>query len=83
ERANKCIRSKERLEALREEQIGKGEKPRYGGRCRHRHEQQADDEPCVVRLANPQEGAVVFDDQIRGRIEFSDQELDDRIIRRT
>ncbi|STE84653.1 glutamyl-tRNA synthetase [Escherichia coli] len=34
-------------------------------------------------FANPQEGSVVFDDQIRGPIEFSNQELDDLIIRRT
>lgn len=81
--AYKCYCSKERLEALREEQMAKGEKPRYDGRCRHSHEHHADDEPCVVRFANPQEGSVVFDDQIRGPIEFSNQELDDLIIRRT
>ncbi len=69
--AYKCYCSKERLEALREEQMAKGEKPRYDGRCRHSHEHHADDEPCVVRFANPQEGSVVFDDQIRGPIEFS------------
>ncbi|WP_312716020.1 glutamate--tRNA ligase family protein, partial [Escherichia coli] len=39
--------------------------------------------PCVVRFANPQDGSVIFDDQIRGPIEFSNQELDDLIIRRT
>ncbi len=71
--AYKCYCSKERLEALREEQMAKGEKPRYDGRCRHSHEHHADDEPCVVRFANPQEGSVVFDDQIRGPIEFSNQ----------
>ena len=81
--AYKCYCSKERLEALREEQMAKGEQPRYDGRCRHSHEHHADDEPCVVRFANPQEGSVVFDDQIRGPIEFSNQELDDLIIRRT
>ena len=81
--AYKCYCSKERLEALREEQMAKGEKPRYDGRCRHSHEHHADDEPCDVRFANPQEGSVVFDDQIRGPIEFSNQELDDLIIRRT
>lgn len=32
--AYKCYCSKERLEALREEQMAKGEKPRYDGRCR-------------------------------------------------
>ncbi|ELY2650474.1 glutamate--tRNA ligase [Cronobacter sakazakii] len=81
--AYKCYCSKERLEALREEQMAKGEKPRYDGRCRHNHEHHADDEPCVVRFANPQDGSVVFDDQIRGPIEFSNLELDDLIIRRT
>ncbi|EPE2230180.1 glutamate--tRNA ligase [Cronobacter turicensis] len=81
--AYKCYCSKERLEALREEQMAKGEKPRYDGRCRYSHEHHADDEPCVVRFANPQDGSVVFDDQIRGPIEFSNLELDDLIIRRT
>ncbi|POT59947.1 glutamate--tRNA ligase [Citrobacter amalonaticus] len=81
--AYKCYCSKARLEQLREEQMAKGEKPRYDGRCRHGHEHHADDEPCVVRFANPQEGSVIFDDQIRGPIEFSNQELDDLIIRRT
>ncbi|MCS2149743.1 glutamate--tRNA ligase [Scandinavium manionii] len=81
--AYKCYCSKERLEALREEQMANGEKPRYDGRCRHGHEHHADDEPCVVRFANPQDGSVIFDDQIRGPIEFSNQELDDLIIRRT
>jgi glutamyl-tRNA synthetase len=81
--AYKCYCSKERLDALREEQMANGEKPRYDGRCRHGHEHHADNEPCVVRFANPQDGSVIFDDQIRGPIEFSNQELDDLIIRRT
>ncbi|WP_251906821.1 glutamate--tRNA ligase family protein, partial [Klebsiella pneumoniae] len=81
--AYKCYCSKERLDALREEQMANGEKPRYDGRCRHDHQHHAADEPCVVRFANPQEGSVIFDDQIRGPIEFSNQELDDLIIRRT
>ncbi|MGC0994983.1 glutamate--tRNA ligase [Pantoea agglomerans] len=81
--AYKCYCSKERLEALREEQMANNEKPRYDGRCRDSHEHHADDEPCVVRFRNPQEGSVIFDDQIRGPIEFSNQELDDLIIRRT
>ncbi len=81
--AYKCYCSKERLEALREEQMANNEKPRYDGRCRDSHEHHADDEPCVVRFRNPLEGSVIFDDQIRGPIEFSNQELDDLIIRRT
>ena len=81
--AYKCYCSKERLEALREQQMADGEKPRYDGRCRDSHDHHAADEPCVVRFRNPQDGSVIFDDQIRGPIEFSNQELDDLIIRRT
>ncbi|EHT99713.1 glutamyl-tRNA synthetase [Pantoea stewartii subsp. stewartii DC283] len=81
--AYKCYCSKERLETLRETQMANGEKPRYDGRCRDSHEHHAADEPHVVRFRNPQEGSVIFDDQIRGPIEFSNQELDDLIIRRT
>ncbi len=58
--AYKCYCSKERLEQLREDQMAKGEKPRYDGRCRHSHEHHADDEPCVVRFANPQDGSVIL-----------------------
>ena len=67
--AYKCYCSKERLDALREEQMANGEKPRYDGRCRHGHEHHAADEPCVVRFANPQDGSVIFDDQWADRIQ--------------
>lgn len=81
--AYKCYCSKERLEALREEQMARGEKARYDGHCRHDQCNHADNEPHVVRFLNPQEGSVIFDDKIRGPIEISNQELDDLIIRRT
>ncbi|EGT3591277.1 glutamate--tRNA ligase [Proteus mirabilis] len=81
--AYRCYCSKERLEKLREDQMAKGEKPRYDGCCRHGAHNHTPDEPHVVRFLNPQEGSVIFDDKIRGPIEFSNQELDDLIIRRT
>lgn len=80
--AYKCYCSKEQLESLREQQMANGEKPRYDGRCRQLVPQYTD-QPHVVRFANPQQGSVVFHDQIRGPIEFSNQELDDLIIRRS
>ncbi len=82
-RAYKCYCSRERLDALREQQMANGEKPRYDGRCRDSHEHHADDEPCVIRFRNPQEGVVAFDDHVRGHVEFANSELDDLIIRRT
>ncbi|MCE9838899.1 glutamate--tRNA ligase [Proteus sp. G2618] len=81
--AYRCYCSKERLEQLREAQMAKGEKPRYDGCCRGGNHNHSADEPHVVRFLNPQEGSVIFDDKIRGPIEFSNQELDDLIIRRT
>lgn len=82
--AYRCYCSKERLEHLREAQMAAKEKPRYDGRCRHgRPSDVAEDAPSVVRFKNPQEGAVVIDDQIRGRVIFQNSELDDLIIART
>ncbi|MBG2970487.1 glutamate--tRNA ligase [Proteus mirabilis] len=81
--AYRCYCSKERLEKLRKDQMAKGEKPRYDGCCRHGDHNHTPDEPHVVRFLNPQEGSVIFNDKIRGPIEFSNQELDDLIIRRT
>ncbi|MGL9759872.1 MAG: glutamate--tRNA ligase [Symbiopectobacterium sp.] len=81
--AYRCYCSRERLETLHKDQMKKGEKPRYDGCCRDSYTYHADDEPYVVRFRNPQDGSVIFNDRIRGQIEFSNQELDDLIIRRT
>jgi len=81
-KAYKCYCSKERLEALREDQMAKKLKPRYDGHCRHRTDH-PEGQPYVVRLKNPQDGVVVFDDLIRGRIAISNDELDDLILLRS
>ncbi len=82
-KAYKCYCSKERLEQMREEQMKQGIKPRYDGRCRDSHEEHSPDEPYVVRFKNPTEGAVAFDDMVKGHIEFANSELDDFIIQRS
>jgi len=79
--AYRCNCSRERLEALREGQMQRKQKPRYDGHCRGLSV--AEDEPHVVRFRNPPEGSVVLDDQVRGKIVFQNNELDDLIIRRT
>src|SRR3990167_562306 len=76
--AYRCTCSKERLEKLREAQMAAKEKPRYDGHCRDLH--LSADLPHVVRFKNPKEGAVVFDDLVRGRISVNNAELDDLII---
>ncbi len=79
--AYRCNCSRERLDALRDGQLQRKEKPRYDGHCRGLRVDP--DEPHVIRFRNPQEGSVVIDDRIRGKIIFSNGELDDLIIRRT
>lgn len=80
--AYRCYCTKERLEILREQQEHNKEKPRYDRHCLSHHAHQID-EPHVVRFKNPVEGSVIFNDAVRGKIEISNQELDDLIIRRT
>ncbi|MCJ8305367.1 glutamate--tRNA ligase [Shewanella sp.] len=80
--AYKCYCSRERIEKMREEQAEKGESQKYDSRCRDLAPRNTD-EPFVIRFKNPQEGSVVFDDHVRGRIEIANAELDDLIIART
>ncbi len=82
-KAYKCYCSKERLEQMRADQMARGEKPRYDGRCRCGCAEHSADEPYVVRFKNPTEGKVVFDDLVKGHLEFDNSELDDFIIQRT
>ncbi len=80
-KAYRCYCSKERLEALRTEQMAKKEKPRYDGLCRDRNEEQAGS--YVLRFKNPLEGSVEFHDLVRGNLSFNNSELDDLIIARS
>ena len=58
-----------------------GIKPRYDGLCRDRTDVPTGIKP-VVRFRNPDTGDVIFDDQVRGRISISNEELDDLVIAR-
>jgi glutamyl-tRNA synthetase len=75
--------SKDELEAMRNEALEKNEKPRYNGRYRDAGEPRRDDPNRVIRFRNPQDGTVAWDDRIKGRIEFSNTELDDLVIFRS
>ena len=77
-----CYCSKQELDAMREEQIARKEKPRYSGLCRNRTEPRPGIEP-VVRFRNPLDGAVVVNDVVHGPVTFQNKELDDLIIARS
>lgn len=81
-KAYKCYCTKERLEALREQQLANKEKPRYDGHCRH-HTATNAEAPFVVRFKNPEDGAVTVNDLVLGEVIFQNKELDDLIIART
>ncbi|THF67056.1 glutamate--tRNA ligase [Pseudothauera nasutitermitis] len=81
-----CYTSKEELDALRAEQEARKEKPRYDGRWRPEPGKTLPEPPAgvqpVVRFRNPTDGVVAWDDQVKGRIEIANAELDDFIIAR-
>lgn len=82
-----CYMSREELDALREAQMARGEKPRYDGRWRPEPGKVLPKPPegvqPVVRFKNPLDGEVVIEDMVRGRVVIRNEELDDLIIARS
>lgn len=73
------------LDALREAQLARGEKPRYDGRWRPENAQGMTPPVGVapaVRFRNPDEGVVRWDDAVKGPIAIANAELDDLVIAR-
>lgn len=81
-KAYKCFMPATELDAIREEQMRKGEKPRYPGTWRDRTDH-PEGQAYAIRFKTPQSGSVVVKDHIRGHIEIANAELDDLIIRRS
>jgi len=83
--AYRCYTTPAELEALRAEQMARGEKPRYDGRWRpenaHARTPPADVAP-VFRFRNPDDGVVAWQDAVKGPIEIANAELDDLVIAR-
>ncbi len=76
-----CDCSKEELEEMRKQQEKDGKKPMYDGRSRNKGLKQS--ENTVLRLATPEDGEIVVDDLIRGKVVFQNSELDDLILLRS
>ena len=75
--------TKEEIEAMRAEAMAKGLKPRYDGRARDLNLPYRDDPNRVIRFKSPTSGSVAFDDKVKGRIEWANEELDDLVIFRS
>jgi glutamyl-tRNA synthetase len=74
--------TREELDAMRARQEAAGIKPRYDGYWRERSDAPPDRRP-VIRFKNPVSGKVAWEDRVKGRIEISNEELDDLIIWRS
>ena len=82
-----CYCTKQELDAMREAQRARGEKPRYDGRWRPENARALGLTPPpgakpVVRFRNPLEGEVTFVDLVKGPITVANAELDDLVILR-
>ena len=87
-KAYPCFCSKEDLEQMRNRAMLMKRAPKYDERCRALS---ADDrqarldrkDPHVYRIARPHEGAVEFDDIVKGRMRFEADLLDDFVLVKT
>jgi glutamyl-tRNA synthetase len=79
-----CYMTKEELDALREEQIAKKERPHYNGKYRDFKGELPSGIKPVVRIKAPLNGEIAFEDGVKGRISFKAEDiLDDFIIARS
>ncbi|AFL69698.1 glutamate--tRNA ligase [Sulfurospirillum barnesii] len=83
-KAYKCYMSKEELDALREEQSARKERPHYDGRYRDFTGTPPKGVEPVIRIKAPMSGVVSFVDGVKGEICFNATDiLDDFIIARS
>ncbi|MBP1598019.1 MAG: gltX2 [Acidobacteria bacterium] len=87
DRAFRCFCSEEELERARQEQLARGEMPRYSGKCRHLAPaaiaaQLQAGTPFVLRL-RVRPGTVGFSDLVYGRIEIDTVQISDPVILRS
>jgi glutamyl-tRNA synthetase len=77
--------SREELELLRQQQVERGEKPRYDGRWRPERakgKKIPEGVKPVIRFRTPEEGEVGWKDLVKGPISFPNAELDDLVLLR-
>ncbi len=80
--AYRCYCTPEELDAVREEQRAQNIKPRYNRKCRDHANPERSGITPVIRFKNPLEGSVIFEDLVRGKVNISNDELDDLVIAR-
>jgi len=79
-----CFCSEEELEAYRQYQLSIGQPPKYSGKCANLPKETVkkyleEKKPFVIRLRMPSK-TIVFNDLIRGKIEFNTELLGDMVL---
>ncbi|MDD2780923.1 glutamate--tRNA ligase [Sulfuricurvum sp.] len=82
-KAYKCYMSREELDALREEQMGRKERAKYDNRYRDFTGTPPEGREAVIRIKAPLEGSITVHDGVKGDVVFNVADiLDDFIIAR-
>lgn len=83
--AYKCYCTEEEIEAEREEQVSKGETPKYSGKCRHLTKEQqgkleAEGRQPSIRIRVPENVVYEFNDMVKGEVSFESETIGDYVI---
>ena len=83
--AYRCFCTKDRLDEVRNRQRENKETTKYDGFCRGLSEQEVqaklnESVPYVVRMKAPQDGVTCFEDELRGKIEIANAQMDDQVL---
>lgn len=83
--AYKCYCTEEELEKEREEQVARGEAPRYSGKCRHLTKEdqmklEAEGRKPSIRFRVPEGKIYRFNDMVKGEVSFASEDIGDFVI---
>jgi len=80
-----CFCTEQRLQQMREAQIHNKQAPRYDGTCRNLTNEEIQNKldskiPFVIRLKVPEKGSTEFKDEVYGKINIENKEIDDQVL---
>lgn len=81
--AYRCTCTEADVEKMREKAQKAGKKPMYDRSCRDKGLAEPQGTPFVIRAKLPLEGAVEFEDLIRGTVKVENEEMDDFVLIRS
>lgn len=86
--AFRCFCTPDELDAMRAEQMARGESPRYDGRYANLSREESDKlanegKPFVIRMRVPTEGVCKVQDMLRGEVEIPWSQVDMQVLLKT